>query len=206
MGSSNEDDIGINFNNKERQTWTKTLNTAAMECNFLIRPVDEEGKPIRGQRRKMHNVWKEQYGTKITEQRLCDQAQMIRKNECITKLGLENIRRKILQKEKDIDVKNNDNTGEQFYPDEENIHKNETTQVDNENLGEEEKTMIQDILDLMKDISRIELRGFKKTDCVRAEWSRKINHILKHSRIEKITDTNILIKAVISLCRKTDWP
>ena len=48
MGSSNEDDIGINFNNKERQTWTKTLNTAAMECNFLIRPVDEEGKPIRG--------------------------------------------------------------------------------------------------------------------------------------------------------------
>ena len=57
--------------------------------------------------------------------------------------------------------------------------------------------MIQDILDLMKDNSRIELRGFNKTDCARAEWSRKINHILKHIRIEKITDTNILIKAVI---------
>ena len=29
--SSNEDDIDINYNNKERQTWTKTLNTAVME-------------------------------------------------------------------------------------------------------------------------------------------------------------------------------
>ena len=37
-----------------------------------------------------------------------------------------------------------------FYQDEENILENETTQVDNENLGEEEKTMIQNILDSMK--------------------------------------------------------
>ena len=46
--SSNEDDININYNNKERQTWTKTLNTAVMECYFLSRPVNEEGKPVRG--------------------------------------------------------------------------------------------------------------------------------------------------------------
>ena len=58
--------------------------------------------------------------------------------------------------------------------------------------------MIQDILDLMKDNSGIELRGFNKANrCVRTEWSRKINHILKHIRIQNITDTNISIKAVI---------
>ena len=196
--SANEDDIDIYYNNKEKQTWTKTLNTAVMECYCLSRPVDEEGKPIRGYRRRMHNIWKERYGTEITEQCLCDQARMIRKNEWITKLELESISRKVLQKEKDIEVNNNDNTGERFYQDEENIHENEATQVDTENLGEEEKTMIQDILDLMKDNSRIELRGFNKIDrCVLAEWSRKINCILKHIRTENITDTNILIKAVI---------
>ena len=54
--SSYEDDIGINFSNKERQTWPKTLNTAVMECHFLSRPIDEEGKPIRGYRRRMHNA------------------------------------------------------------------------------------------------------------------------------------------------------
>ena len=67
--SSNEDDIDINYNNKERQTWTKTLNTAVMECYFLSRPVDKEGKPVRGYRRRMRNIWKERYHTEITEQR-----------------------------------------------------------------------------------------------------------------------------------------
>ena len=120
---------------------------------------------------------------------------MIRKNEWITKLELENIRRTVLQKEKDIEVNNNDNTGERLYQDEENIHENEVTQVDTENSGEEEKTTIQDILDLMKDNGRIELRGFNKADrCALAEWSRKINCILKLIRTENITGTNILIQ------------
>ena len=185
--SSNEDDIDIKYNNTERQTWTKTLNTAVMEYYFLRRPVDEEGKPVRGYRRRMHNIWKERYHTEITEQRLCDQAKIIRKNEWTTKLELENIKQKVLQKEKDIEVNNNDNTGERFYQDEENIHENEATQVYTENLEEEKKTMIQDILDLMKDNSRIELRGFNKIDrCVLAEWSRKINCILKHIRTETL--------------------
>ena len=48
-------------------------------------------------------------------------------------------------------------------------HENETTQneinqVDTENLGDEVMSMIQDILDLMKDNGRIELRGFNKID------------------------------------------
>ena len=50
----------------------------------------------------------------------------------------------------------------------------------------------------MKGNSRIELRGFNKVDrCLLAEWSRKINCMLKHIRTENITDINILIKAVI---------
>ena len=58
--------------------------------------------------------------------------------------------------------------------------------------------MIHDILDLKKDNSGTELRGFNKIDrCILAKWSRKINCILKHIRTENITDTNILIKAVI---------
>ena len=76
------------------------------------------------------------------------------------------------------------------------MHENEATQIDTQNF-EEEKTMMQDILDLMKDNSRIDLRGFNKIDrCVLAEWSRKINCILMYIKTENITDTNILIKAV----------
>ena len=57
--SSNEDDININYNNKESRTWTNTLNTAIMEFYFLNRPVDKMGKPVRGYWRKVHNIWKE---------------------------------------------------------------------------------------------------------------------------------------------------
>ena len=37
------------------QTWTNN--------NKTNRPVDKESKPVRGYRRRMHNIWKEQYGT-----------------------------------------------------------------------------------------------------------------------------------------------
>ena len=88
-----------------------------------------------------------------------------------------------------MEVNNNDNTGERFYQNEENIHENKVTQVDTQNLGDKEKTVIQDILDLMKNNSRIELRVFNKIDrCILAEWSRKINCILKHIKTENITD------------------
>ena len=95
-----------------------------MECYFLSRLVEEEGKPVRGYRRRMHNIWNMQCCTEITEQCSRDQARMIRKNECITKLELENIRRKVLQKEKDTEENNNSNTGERVYQDEENLHEN----------------------------------------------------------------------------------
>ena len=155
-----------------------------MKCYFLSRSVDEEGKPVRGYKKRMHNIWKKRYGTEITKQRLREQAR-ISKNEWITKLKLENIRR-LLQKEKDIHVNNNGNTGERFYRDEDNTHENKATLVDREDLGEE------------KDISNLEFRGFNKIDkCALAEGSRKINCILQHIRTENIVDTNILIKAVI---------
>ena len=73
-----------------------------MECYFSSRPVEEEGKPVRGYRRRMHNIEKERYDTEITEQCLCDQARMIRKNKLITRLELESINMKVLQKEKYI--------------------------------------------------------------------------------------------------------
>ena len=76
------------------------IEQAPMECYFLSRPVDEEGKPVREYRR-MHNIQKEQSGTEITEQHLCDQVKMIKKNKWITKFGIRkhwNFKKKNIQK------------------------------------------------------------------------------------------------------------
>ena len=59
---------------------------------------------------------------------------MIRNNDWITKLELENIRRKVLQKEKDIKVNNNDNTNKQFGQDDKNICENEATHNHSQNV------------------------------------------------------------------------
>ena len=77
---------------------------------------------------------------------------MIEKNEQITKQELENIRRKVLQREKYIEVNNNDD--------------NKATQVDRELKRRRrlDPGMIQDILDLMKGNSGMELRRFNKVD------------------------------------------
>ena len=76
----------------KRTGWSKEMNVAVMKCYFLSRPFDEEGKPIRGFRKRMHNIWKERQGLKVTEQRLCDQARVIRMNGWLTELDMNAIK------------------------------------------------------------------------------------------------------------------
>ena len=77
-----------------RMKWSRDMNIAVMECYYLSKPVDESGRPVRGYRQRMHAVWKERGLPKITEQRLCDQARVIRKNEWFTSLELRTFARK----------------------------------------------------------------------------------------------------------------
>ena len=79
-----------------RTGWTKEMNVAVMECYFFSTPVDEHGKPIRGYESRMHNIWKVRQSLNITEQRLCDQARMIRKNEWLTAEELEEIKKRMV--------------------------------------------------------------------------------------------------------------
>ena len=76
-----------------RTGYPTEINVAVMECYFLSRPFDEEGKPIRGYRKRMHNIWKERQGLKVTEQRLCDQVRMIKMNGWLTELEMDAIKR-----------------------------------------------------------------------------------------------------------------
>ena len=43
------------------------------------KPMDEEGKPLRGYRKRRYAIWKERQRMVVTEQRLCDQARMKKK-------------------------------------------------------------------------------------------------------------------------------
>ena len=80
-----------------RMQWTKQVNIVVMECYYRSRPVDENGVPIRGYRRRMFREWRERGMFDSTEQRISDQARAIRKNGWLSELEREMIRRRIEQ-------------------------------------------------------------------------------------------------------------
>ena len=88
--------------------WPKEMNVAVMEDYFLSRPFDEEGKPKRRYRKRMHNIWKQRQGLKVTEQRLCDQARMIRMNGWLTELEMNVIKTSMVNENA---YKNDQNSG-----------------------------------------------------------------------------------------------
>ena len=79
------------------------MDIAVMECYYLSKPVDESGRPVRGHRQRSHAVWKERDLPKITEQRLCDQAREITKNEWFTSVELDEIRRRMTAVDEEIE-------------------------------------------------------------------------------------------------------
>ena len=98
------------------------MNVAVMESYFLSRPFHEEGKPIRGYRKRMQNIWKERQGLKVTEKRLSDQARMIRMNGWQTELEI-NVTKKGLVNENPN--KNDQNNGNDNIDDQREVTENE---------------------------------------------------------------------------------
>ena len=60
-----------------------------MECFYRGKPFHEEGKTIRGYRKRMFREWRERTMFESITQRVWDQAREIRKNDWLSELELE---------------------------------------------------------------------------------------------------------------------
>eukprot|EP00112_Aurelia_sp_Birch-Aquarium-sp1_P001835 Seg1199.3 transcript_id=Seg1199.3/GoldUCD/mRNA.D3Y31 product="hypothetical protein" protein_id=Seg1199.3/GoldUCD/D3Y31 len=151
-----------------RMKWTKEVNVAVMECFYQSRPFTDEGKPILGYRQRMHRKWEEQLLFPVTEQRLCDQARMIRKNGWLTSVELEEIKRRVMEDEdgtqrnlevnmNNEEIESNQNGDEMYTNNDDNIQRTReehdeqsggntmpeiTIMCDSEQATEEEKEMV----------------------------------------------------------------
>ena len=103
-----------------RTEWTKEMNIAVMECYFLSNSVDENGKPIRGYRRCMYSTWTERQSFHVTEQRLCDEARMIRKSGWLAELQLAVIKKRL------VNASVEENEENEIYVGEETVEGNDT--------------------------------------------------------------------------------
>ena len=62
---------------------------------MILKPFDEEGKPIRECRNKMFREWRERGMFESTEQRVHDHTNAIRKNGWLSELELDAIKRQV---------------------------------------------------------------------------------------------------------------
>ena len=182
------------------------MNVAVMECYFLSRPFDEEGKPIRGFRKRMNNIWKERQGLKVTEQRLCAQSRMIRMNWWLTELEMNAIKNCMMKENANKNDQNsgNDDNDEQREATEKECENFANVQQNNVSLSfenieessEEEKIMIKNIIEIAEHNLEEKVNGFKKVNRnLLKDWTMKIKATLKGIKSENITGTNRLIRA-----------
>ena len=182
-----------------KMKWSKELNVVAvMECYFLSKPTVANGRPVRGYRRRMHNFWKERGLPTITEQRLCDQDRIKRKNGWFTTVELKEIRRKI---EEDSDNEEGDDSNRivaGMEVQDEGLAEEISVEIDSsEEENEQDRSMIEEIVQLMRSEKTYNTRGLKQVNRnILSEWEGKVNKIIGKIRAENLTETNRLIGAV----------
>ena len=73
----------------KRRKWTSQENKIVMECYLLSEPKS------RGYRKRMQSLWQQKGIFCVSEQRLVDQANTIRRNSWTTELEIEELERKV---------------------------------------------------------------------------------------------------------------
>ena len=186
-----------------------------MECFYRGKPFDENGKPIRGHRKRMFREWRNRGMFESTEQRICDQARAIRKNGWLSDLELEMIKRSI-KEEEERGVENTlegnsegENEENQMNDDvEENVVNNvNDREIDDQNLGnfvvedgvlenvltESQREIVESLKKIIMEEKTAEGISFdkKKLKC----QMNRVNQVIHHIRTKDITETNNLIMA-----------
>ena len=186
-----------------------------MECYFRSKPVDENGVPIRGYRKRMFQEWRNRGMFQSTEQRICDQARAIRKNGWLTDAELEGIKRKISMEETINDeepsgtVENNNEepSGEESeiadeqLQDIEDIVENDQSDIHidkdmEHDLSPDQRKMVDEILEIMKSNESNDNISFKRVDQNQLnDVTKRVNDVIMYIQTNTITETNNLIKA-----------
>ena len=123
-----------------RKKWTKEVNKLVMKCFYKSDPSK------RGYRWRMMNIWREIRVFNIGEQRLADKGRVIRTNELLSKVELEEIQREV-EREKQP---------EEVYSATEDQHRNVEVEVDDEREGNGESILEE--VELIEKISKMASR------------------------------------------------
>lgn len=75
---------------RQRKRWSRNENKEAWRCYIMSNPE------VRGYRKRMYNIWNERDNTPLTEQRLADQVNNIKKTKWLSEQEREEIERLLI--------------------------------------------------------------------------------------------------------------
>ena len=186
-----------------RVKWNKEVNKVVMESFYRIKSFDDEGKPIRGYRRRMFREWRERGMFKSTGHRVCDQPRAIRKNGWILKVELGAIEIQIedespgeLCREQDVAVEAL-TVETDIGTVEEEIYDLEDSILDTEgDLSEEYQTIVEQLEERMVEGRTGNGIMFKIVDKkVLKVQADRVNEVIQYLESKSITETNNLTRA-----------
>ena len=201
-----------------RMKWNKEVNKVVMECFCRWKPFDEERKPARGYRQRMSRKCKDRGLFKSTEQRVCEQARVIRKNGWLSQLELETIKRQVEDEFQgefgedaatEVETVENEDTAEneaesvaEEIVNVEKTNNNVRGSVDDtrHNLNDEHRKIVERLNEIMLEGKASDGIMFKKVDkkTLKVETDR-VNDAIKYYKSKNTTEANDLIKAA-SVC------
>ena len=130
----------------KRRKWTSQENKIVMECYLLSEPK------IRGYRKRMLSLWQQKGMFWVSEQRLVDQANTIRRNSWMTELEIEELERKVTGSDSAIaaEARSSEALPDQVGEDRRNVLPEMGAEEQADSLDEEEVAIVMEIAEVIE--------------------------------------------------------
>ena len=191
--------------NSQRTRWTRAMNIEVMECYYLASPVDVNGRPVRGYRKRMFDIWKSREGNLgVTEQRICDQVRTIKKNGLLSPVEMESIRRRVAGEPCVVSGEHSSSASieDRLVSDSndcESMRVNRALMV-GASVPEQYMETVREVVKIFEELGKSTSNykfDFKRVDSRRlAEETSIGNEVLKYIRTKNISDTNKLLLSI----------
>ena len=178
----------------KRRKWTSQENKIVMECYLLSEPK------IRGYRKRMLSLWLQKGMFWVSEQRLVDQANTIRRNSWMTELEIEELERKVTGSDSVIveEARSVEALPDQVGEDVRNVLLEMGAEEQADSLDEEEAAIVIEIAEVIERGGKDKLPALRNVPKKKVlEETAKVEKVLSKFKTHSITKTNQLLHAVV---------
>ena len=176
----------------KRRKWTSQENKIVMECYLLSEPK------IRGYTKRMLSLWLQKGMFWVSEQRLVDQVNTIRRNSWMTEIEIEELERKVTGSDSVIaaEARSVEALPDQVGKDRRNVLPEMGAEEQADSLDEEEVVIVMEIAEVTETGRNNNLRSLTNVPKKKLlEETAKVDKILSKFKTHSITTTNELFYA-----------